>query len=109
MLQNKILRSPDPLDFNINDVDTARPRVPAAVYEFQVDKARVEQNKAKNGELLILDLKPTQPLQATSGETIQSFALIHRISLTPTENYPVDSIKRNLASFFKAAGVAGSA
>lgn len=106
----QILRNPDGLDFNIADQDTARPRLPAAVYEFEIADPKKEPTKDKKGELLTMQLKTTKDHTAITGEPIKTgFTVFHRISLTTTPRYPVESIKRNLASLFKAAGMSGSA
>lgn len=108
MKQNQILRSPDPLDFNIEDIDTSRPRVPEGLYELIIDDPKLEKTKDGKGEMLTFVLKSTKPLTSTSGETLSNFSLKHRMSLTPTEKFPVESVKKNLASLFKTAGMSGS-
>lgn len=110
----QILRNPDGdnsgLDFNIADQDTSRPRLPAAVYEFEVANPQVEPTKDRKGQLLAMQLKTTKDNPAITGEVIKTgFTLYHRISLTPTPKYTIENIRRNLASFFKAAGMSGSA
>ncbi len=97
-----------PLDFNIEDVDTSRPRVPAALYELAIDDPKLEKTKDGRGEMLTFNLKSQKPLVSTTGEQITNFTIKHRMSLTPTEKFPVESVKKNLASLFKAAGMTGS-
>lgn len=98
--------SSDPLDENINDVNTDYPILPASWYVFRIDGAKKEPNRAGTGENLVVPLKLVEPAQDKKGETVSpGMVLTHRCSVTPTEKYTVDMLKKNVSRLAKAAGL----
>lgn len=60
----------DPLDTNVNEIDTSWPRLPAANYDLKISKAVKEQTKAQDGDRLTIVFETTTPQKSTNGETI---------------------------------------
>ena len=96
----------DPLDQNIDDIDVSFPRLAVGLYELQIAKVEKVPNNAGTGENLKVELKTTKEAVSTVGEAVGTgMTLIHNISLTPTEKYGVENMKRNITSFALSAGL----
>lgn len=98
----------DPMDIDVSDVDTSFPRLAANVYELEISKAEVVDNKAGTGKNLKVQLKTTAPATSTEGEPMVAGTFITtNISLTPTEKYSQDSINKAVTLLMKSAGLTG--
>lgn len=94
----------DPLDENVNDVNIEYPILPAAHYMFTLDDAKVEPNKSGTGNNLIVSHKLAEPAQDKRGEPVSpGLVLKSYISLTPTDKYPIDSVKKGVTRIARAA------
>lgn len=93
------------LDEDLSGVDTSMPLVKEGIYELKVDEIEKIPNKAEDGELLKFKFKTTSAMESVDGQPIaEGYTLFHQISITPTEKYTKDAIKRNVAAFVQAAG-----
>jgi hypothetical protein len=89
-------------DVNLSDVDTNFPVLPKSPYKVLISNVEVKESKGdKGGNYLEVKMtlnqdgvKSTKQVPVAAG-----FPLTMRIGLTPTEKYPQDTIKRNLAQF----------
>lgn len=112
---NRILLSPDevasadPLDTNVNDVDTSYPILPAASYSFKLDGCKVQRNKANTGDILVVPHKLNEKTQDRKGNDVfPGLTIIHRVSITETPEYTTENIKKNVARLGKAANVSAT-
>lgn len=112
---SSILLSPDaaegvdPLDTNVNDVDTSYPLIPATYYVMKIDSAKVEPNKKGTGDNILVSFKTTERCQDIKGNDVPAgLAIRQYISITETPQYDVNSIKRSVASLAQAAGVSAT-
>lgn len=94
------------LDTDLTGVDISRPMIAKGTVEFVISEIRVEQNKAKTGDNCNIVLKTVNKekaavaKQGAGGDIVNpGFTLIHTISLTTTEKYDAEAIKRNLKGF----------
>jgi hypothetical protein len=96
----------DPLDVNVNDIDTSRPILPAKMYDLRVKSAKREPTKANDGsERLTIVLETTGPETSTRGEPVPAgHQLFHYIGVTER---PADGPKRAYTNADIAKGVAG--
>src|SRR5690348_13734664 len=106
----------DPLDTNVNQIDTSYPRLPAANYDLKISSAKKEPTKANDGsERLTVVFETTTPQKSTNNETIApgGIKITHYIGITEkparTENgkainaYTGENIGKAIASVGKAA------
>lgn len=104
----------DPLDTNINDVNTDYPILPASHYMFRIE-AEKKVNKAQTGDNLVVKHILTEGAQDIKGEPVSpGFVITSYISLTETQGgngkqpYTIDNIKKGVARVAKAAGVSAT-
>jgi len=115
---NRILRCPDeavsadPLDTNVNDVNTDYPLLPASYYLMQLDNCTKQPNKHGTGDNLVIPHKLTEAAQDTKGEPVAPGLIITQyVSLVETSGgngkqaYTIESIKKGVSRIAKAAGV----
>lgn len=103
LYQINVLRSADPLDTNVSDINTDYPKVPAnTIVDMQISEAKIEDNQKGTGQNLKFKLKALRPLTSVTGESVATFTLNHNISLTPTEKYSATDVAKNLAKLAKA-------
>lgn len=108
----------DPLDTNVNDVDTSYPLLPAAYYSFKLEGCKKEQNKKGTGDNLVIPHKTVEATRDVKGQDVAPGLVITTYcSLTetaggeldakgkPKKAYTIDDIKKNVARVAKAAGV----
>lgn len=96
----------DPLDTNVEEVDLSYPIVPAAIYEFKISKVEKKPTK-KEGQMIVITLVATKPLQSVKGETLQNFTLTHNLVITPTEKLQLVDIGKNVSRVAQAAEIRG--
>lgn len=109
----------DPLDTNVNDIDTSYPRIPAKVYDLKIASAKKEPTKDGTGERLTIVLETQEEVTSTEGEPLQpGHKLTHYIGITelperPSKDgsktlrpYTAQDIAKAVAPIAKAAGLA---
>lgn len=93
----------DPLNIlneDLTTVDTSRPLLAKASIDLQVASLKLEPNKAGTGQNINIMFKTVNPERSTSQETINpGFPVFHTMSVTPTEKFTPDMIKKNLRLF----------
>lgn len=74
----------DPLDTNVNEIDTSFPRLPAQLYDLKITSAKKEPTKANDGDRLTLVLENTEPAKSTTGQEIKpgEAKIYHYIGVT---------------------------
>lgn len=118
---NRILRnvdategavSADPLDTNVNDIDTNYPLLPDSHYMFRLTDCAKVPNKAGTGDNLVVKHSLIDAAQDIKGEPVNpGFVITSYVSLTETagvngkQPYTIDNIKKGVARIAKAAGV----
>lgn len=109
---NVNIESVDPLDTNVNDVNTDYPVLPASYYLFKLDECSKAPNKAGTGDNLIIPHKLLEPAQDIKGEPVSpGFVISQYISLAETSGgngkqpYTTENIKKAVAKLAKAAGI----
>jgi len=103
---NSPLAEVDPLDTNINDVNTDYPLLPATYYMLKIKDASVVRNKNNSGDVLVCPMATTEKVQDIKGEDVlPGHVLTYRAGLEVTEKYSIDMIKKAVARVAKAAGV----
>lgn len=102
----------DPLDTNVNDVNTDYPILPASHYMFRLDECAKTPNKAGTGDNLVVKHKLIDGAQDVKGEPVSpGFVITSYISLTETtggngkQPYTIDNIKKSVSRVAKAAGI----
>lgn len=96
----------DILNEDLSGVDTTLPLIVEGIYDLAVFKLSKDPSKDGTKENLNIVLHTTETANTTTRDTVQKgFPLFHVISLTPTEKYTVEQIKRKLAEFTQAVGV----
>lgn len=102
----------DPLDTNVNDIDTSYPVIPAGLYDLRVKSVKREPTKDGTGERLTIALELTAPTVSTTGQPINvGHQITHYVGITPKEAtdgkraYGNTEIAKSLASIAKAAGI----
>lgn len=91
----------DILNDNLEDVDLSMPLIPKSDQVLDVKSCEKVENKSKPGNYLIrIGLATTQPSTSVKGETIPVGTYVFdQISLTPTELYSEDQIRKRLKQF----------
>lgn len=115
---HRILRSPDavesadPLDTNVNDIDTSYPILPASQYQFKLEGCKREPTRDNDGERLTIPHKLTEAAQDKKGEPVAPghqitsyIGLTERLGVPGKQDYTINSIKKSIARLAKAAGV----
>jgi len=96
----------DPLDTNVNDIDTSYPLIAPTYYMMKLEGCKVEPNSKGTGENLVLPHKTTEKCQDTKGnEVLPGHTTTRWVSLTETEKRSIDAIKKDVARVAKAFGV----
>ena len=105
----------DPLDANVDDVDTSYPVLAQGNYNLRIKSAKKQPNKAQTGENLVIAFETIDSARSNKGVDIApGFVITHYISVTPREpegekrGYTVEDIKKSVAELAKAAKVKGS-
>jgi len=98
----------DPYDVPAGSVDTSFPRlVPNKLYPLEVIEAEVRTNDEQRESLRIV-LKTTEDAYSTTGDPVnKGFPVYHYVSLTPSDKYTHETIKKNLALIMQALGLVG--
>lgn len=111
LIQVRYLLSPDaegggdPLDTNVNDIDTSFPLLPATIYELRVEKATTEPT-SKGGQQIVMKMKTTQETTSVKGDAVPAgFPLTKRIAVTETPRYTSRQIGQAIARVGKGLGV----
>ena len=96
----------DLLTEDLSGVDTSLPMIVEGIYDLKVFAIKQEPSKDGAKENIAIVLHTTEVANTTTRDTVQpGFPVFHNISLTPTEKYSVEQIKRKTAEFVQAAGV----
>jgi hypothetical protein len=93
------------LDDDLSKVDTSLPLLKEGTYAFEVAKIEKKQNKAGTGELIAMTLKLADEgkIDVNGNPVNKGFPIFHQMSITPTDKYSKDDIKRTVAAFVQAA------
>lgn len=87
---------------DLTTVSTEYPILEPGVYPFNIVKAYYDRTKDKKGELLVVELVTTQPVNDKSGQPVgPGYKQTHRISLTPTEKMDAKMILQNVAQLLE--------
>ena len=91
-----------------NDLGSTSPDEPLLAkdtYNLEVVKCVQARNKADTGNMIKIELKTTEPLQAQDGSPVPAGRRVFtQIALTPTPDYSVATIQRALKRFRLACG-----
>lgn len=100
----------DPLSTNVSDIDLSRPLAPASNYELSITDAKLEDNKKKDGQNLVIKTKSTREIKSVKGDIMPagSLVLTQYVSLTPSEKYTNKMIAQGIARLAKGLGLPGS-
>lgn len=110
----------DPLDTNVNDIDTSYPVLPATHYMLKIEGAKVEPTKNNDGNRLTIPFRTVEKVQDKKGnEVLPGHQITHYIGVTERPEhldekgrtiaaYTLDSIKKSIARVAKAAGVSAT-
>lgn len=105
----------DPLDVNIEDIDTSYPILPSGLYDLKIGMVKREPTKDNTGERLTVPLTTTTNHNSVKGEMVPAgLKITHYIGLTPREghdgkrDYTIQDVRKGVASICKAAGVGGT-
>lgn len=95
----------DPLDQTCGETDTSFPLLQGdKIYRFTVKDGSLAPSK-KGGQMLVFKCTTNADAVSTKGEHIGAgYPLTHRISITPTPDYDMTKIGKNIAAFAKACG-----
>jgi hypothetical protein len=102
---NDLTSDQTPLDADLNslfgsdltNVPTDAPLVKPGMYEVHVSKISVDDNKARTGKNMNIELAYNDSVETEDGRSLNpGFKLFHVISLVPTEKYDP---RQNLAAF----------
>lgn len=127
----------DPLDTDVNQIDTSRPRLVASIYDLICSNAEIKEQKddvpyeftnldgstGSKVKMLALTFNTTQPAISTDRETINpGFGITHYITIAtlpsrPKKNKPSemakartkDDVIEDIAKLCKSAGISTSA
>jgi hypothetical protein len=106
VIQSAPAASADPLDTNVNDIDTSYPLLPATYYMMKLEGCKVEPNSKGTGENLVLPHKTIEKAQDVKGNEVQPGLVVTRwVSLTETDKRTIDAIKKDVARIAQAFGV----
>lgn len=101
----------DPLNTNVNDVNTDYPMLPDSYYMFRLEATKTP-NKAGTGDNLVVKHILIDGAQDIKGEPVSpGFVITSYVSLTETSGgngkqpYTIDNIKKGVAKIAKAAQV----
>ena len=101
----------DPLDCNVNDIDTSYPVIPATHYDMQLGECTLKENKKATGQNLVVPHKLMANAQDIKGNAVnKGYTITSYISIQPQEKKDgtwttIDDVKREVAKVAKAAGV----
>lgn len=96
----------DLLNEDLSGVDTSLPIIIEGMYDLEVFSIAKEPSKDGAKENINLVLHTTETASTTTRDVVQKgFPIFHTISITPTEKYSVEQIKRKLAELTQAVGV----
>tara|TARA_R110000787_G_scaffold8323_5_gene27794 strand:- start:401 stop:844 length:444 start_codon:yes stop_codon:yes gene_type:complete len=85
------------LNEDLGDIDTSRPILKETIATMRVKEMQVKSNKAETGNNLEITLVTMETLPNRKGDDVNAnFPVFDIISLTPTEKYDADAIKRRL-------------
>lgn len=95
----------DILNEDLSGTDLSMPLLPKSDQVLTIKSCEQVESKSKPGNYMIkVGLATVNPVTAVTGDTIPAGAYIFdQISLTPTENYTKDQIKKRLKSLRQAA------
>jgi len=98
------------LDDDLSDVDTSFPLLAEGVYDMVIKEVKLEENKAKTGNNVVIKVATTVPAKSVKGEHLNpGMVLTNYISTVEVPGkYDRDAIKRNLATFVQATGLGGA-
>jgi hypothetical protein len=93
----------DLLTADLADVCTDIPLLPKGLYRLKVTKLEETVNETSRKRGIKIALATLDEAQSTRGEPIKpGFPIFDHISLTPTDNYPKESIMKRLKAFRQA-------
>ena len=99
----------DPLDTNVNDIDTSFPVIMPGIVEMVVDSAEKTLTKDGVSEQIVMKLKTTGETRSIKGDVINAgYPLTKRMMVTPKGGMTVDMIKRGVAQVAKGLGISGT-
>lgn len=99
------MNTADLLKQDLTDVSLTRPVIQAGNITVEITDARLEPNKAGDGDNLHLKMKTVYEQKGTKGEVIEpGYPLEVFVGLTPRDKYPVDSILKQLKRIKVATG-----
>lgn len=85
----------DPLDTDVNQIDTSRPRLVEGLYDLKCTKAEIKEQKEEvlgvegKPKMIALTLATTVPGISTDGDTInEGFSITHYIGVTELPERP---------------------
>lgn len=97
----------DILTQDLSGVDTSLPLIVDGIYELEVKEVKQEPTKDGAKQNLNITLVTVGDASTTRRDVVHAgFPLYRTISLTPTEKYTADMVRRGLAEFAQALGVA---
>jgi hypothetical protein len=96
----------DPLNTPVGDIDTSFPLLAAGLYDMEIADAVVGPAKGNpTHQTLKVTLKTTHDAPDVKGQMVnKGFPIYHHIALTPSEDMPIDKIKKNVAALGQRAG-----
>ena len=98
--------TPSILDEDLSSVDTSMPVLREDIYLLEVTDAKEVPTNDGKGQMLTITLKTVEDGIATNGYAInKGFPVFARTSITPTEKYPKDRIRMEVAKICQAIGV----
>lgn len=106
----------DPLDVNVNDVDTSYPVIPAKVYDLSIKKVEKKAQKEKAGSLpgenLVFQFATKEDLTDTKGNPVPAgFVISHYVGITPKPEHgeakarTVEAIRKDVSAIAQSAGL----
>ena len=91
------------LDNDLTDVNPKYPILPSGAYQFKMGLA-MEKTKDQTGDIVRVTLTLAQQTTDREGKPVfPGHVITDRISLQPTEKYPIDNIKKRLKQVMIAA------
>jgi hypothetical protein len=95
----------DILTEDLSGIDTNIPVLREGLYDLAIVKVTRDPSKDGTKENLNIQLKTTETASSTAGQIVQAgWSIFDCISISPTERYTIDQIKRNVAAFVQASG-----
>ena len=97
----------DILDTDVSSINTDFPILAPGLQAIVVDACEKVRNKADSGDNLKITVKTLHPAVTKEGEAVApGFKLTTNVSLTPTEAYTSDMVKKAVATVLKSCGLA---